>query len=88
MNEHIILNQLEELAEKLGIRIRYDKVRKDEPLNGGGLCWLKGEYIVIINMEATVKKKIQILSGAVRHFDLENVYMKPALRRFLDGFQR
>ena len=37
MDEAMILAMLEELAEKLGIEIRCERVRDDESLRGGGL---------------------------------------------------
>ena len=86
MNENIILSQLEELAGKLGIQIRYETIKKEDFLNTGGLCRLKGEYVFIINSKATTKDKIQTLARAVKRFDLTQVYIRPALREFLDKF--
>ena len=84
MDESIILSQLEELAEKLGIRVRYEVMKKEDLFNTGGLCRLKGEYVLIINSSALIKEKIQIFASAVKHFDLDRVYMPPALRKYLE----
>ena len=86
MDERTILSQLEELAEKLGIRIRYEVMKKENLFNTGSLCRLKGEYVLIINSSAMIKEKIQIFAGAVKHFDLDQVYMPPALRKYLEMF--
>jgi len=86
VDERTILSQLEELAEKLGIRIRYEVMKKENLFNTGGLCRLKGEYVLIINSSAMIKEKIQIFAGAVKHFDLDQVYMPPALRKYLEMF--
>jgi hypothetical protein len=47
MDEQEILNQLEELAESLGIIIRYEQLLKEGSFFPGGLCKVKGENILI-----------------------------------------
>jgi len=86
VDESVILSQLEELAGKLGIRIRYEVMKKEDLFNTGGLCRLKGEYILIVNSSAGIKEKIQTFASAVKHFDLDQVYMPPALREYLEMF--
>jgi N-dimethylarginine dimethylaminohydrolase len=72
------------LADKLGIPIRYEIIQ-DELTGLGGLCRIEGQYILIIHSKATVKDKIEILSEALRRFDLSDIYLKPVLRELLDG---
>jgi hypothetical protein len=78
-----LLSQLEELTESLGIKIRYEKIVKEGSYFSGGLCKIKGEDVVIINSKAAVEDKIEILSDALRTFDLSQVFIKPAIREFL-----
>jgi N-dimethylarginine dimethylaminohydrolase len=85
MDDHTTLSQLEELADKLGIPIRYEMI-KDELTGRGGLCRIEGKYILIIHSKATVKEKMQIMIEALRRFDLGDIYLKPALRELLDGY--
>jgi hypothetical protein len=86
MDERTIIDHLEELAERFGIQIRYEAIKQDEDSINvvGGLCLLKGEYVLIINSKATVKDRIQTLAMAVKHFDLDQIYIRPDLRDFLD----
>lgn len=86
MNEDTTLDQLEELAEKLGIKIRYEPIKQEEDLIRirGGLCLLKGEYVLIIDSRGTTQDKIRTLAEAVKHFDIDQVYIRPALRELLD----
>jgi hypothetical protein len=86
MNEHTILEQLEKLAGRFGIQIRYEPIEQDEDLVRivGGLCLLKGEYVVIIDTKAAMRDKIRALAEAVKYFNLEQVYIRPALRELLD----
>jgi len=83
MDEKEILDQLEELAESLGIKIRYEQLQKEGTFFPGGLCKVKGENILIINSKAGMEDKIETLAKAVISFDLSRVYMRPALREFL-----
>jgi len=50
----------------------------------GGLCLFKGEYVLIINPKASVKDKIRTLAVALKHFDLDQIYIRPAIREILD----
>jgi len=86
INEDTIIDYLEELAESFGVQIRYEIIKQDEDLSfvAGGLCLLKGKYVLIINPKATTKDKIKTLAMAVKHFDLDQIYVRPILRQLLD----
>jgi hypothetical protein len=86
MDEQFIIDQLEELAERFGIKIRYEPIKQDEDLVRvvGGLCLLRGEYVLIIDSKAAMGDKIRTFAEALRHFDLDGIYIKPAIRALLD----
>ena len=86
MDEQTIIDQLEELAERFGIQIRYEPIRQDEDLVRvvGGLCLLRREYVLIIDSKAAMRDKIRTFAEALRHFDLDQIYIKPVLRDLLD----
>lgn len=83
LNDDTILSLLEELANNLGIQIRYEHLIKEGSFYPGGLCRIKGENIIIINSKAKTDDKIQILARGMKSFDLSQVFIKPALREFL-----
>jgi len=87
MDDYTTLMQLEELADKLGVPIRYDNIKPDEEESviSGGLCRVKGDLVIIINSKIATKNKIQALVEALKHFDLDGVYIRPALRELLEG---
>ena len=87
MDDHAVLSQLEGLAEQLGIQIRYEKITEEELTSAGGLCRLKGESFIIVNYRATTKDKIQALVRALKNFDLDDVYIRPALRELLERIE-
>jgi hypothetical protein len=86
MNESQIVDLLEELVESLGLQISYESIWLDEDLGArpGGFCLLKGKRLVIINPHASTREKIRILSEALKHFDLSQIYIRPVLRELLD----
>ena len=90
MDDDAIIEQLECLAKSFGIEIRYEPIRLDDDLTNvkGGLCRLKGEYLIIVDSDATAKDKIKALSEAVNHFNIDSVYIRPAIRELLDKVRR
>ncbi len=86
MDENTIIEQLEELVKSFGIQIRGEAIKQDEDLVKvvGGLCLLKGEYVLIINSKATTMDRIWTLATALKRFDLETIYLRPVLRELLD----
>ena len=86
MDENTVTGLLEELIERCGVRIRYEAIQQDEDSRrvAGGLCLLKREYVVIVNAKATATERIVTLAKALKHFDLDQIYIRPALRELLD----
>ena len=85
LDESSIIHQLEELAESLGLEIRHEPIKSDDdlPIVPGGVCRLKGDRVLIINSNTTTRDKIRTLAEALRHFDLDRVYIRPVLRQLL-----
>jgi hypothetical protein len=88
VDEKRMLSQLEELAQGLDIKIRYEVLRKEGSFSPGGLCRFKGEWLLILNSKASNQEKLETMAGAVNRFDLSRVYLKPGLREFLEKFPR
>jgi hypothetical protein len=87
INEEVLLNQLEELAEKLGILVRDENINIEESSSTGGLCRMEGKYVLILNSKATVKEKNQVMINALQQFDLSDIYIKPVIRELLEGHE-
>jgi hypothetical protein len=83
-----MISQLEELAQGLDIKIRYEPIKKEGSFSAGGLCRLKGEWALIVNSKASGSDKIEVMAKAVNRFDLTGVYLKPGLREFLERFPK
>ncbi len=87
MNDEVLLNQLEELAEKLEILVRDENMNLEESSSTGGICRFEGKYILILNSKATVKDKIHVMIKALRQFDVSEIYIKPIIRELLEGYK-
>lgn len=73
------LKELEDLCEKLGIKIRYEKTQAR-----GGLCRVNGENIIIIDKKASDYYKQNIIGKAVKSFDLSKIHIKPKIREIIE----
>ena len=85
MKDELLLSQLEDLAHQLGIAIRHFKFIRDESSGRGGLCRLRGEYVLFIDSLATTKEKIWVTLEALKRFNLGDIETDPLIRDLLNG---
>ncbi|MBI4765489.1 MAG: hypothetical protein HY787_12945 [Deltaproteobacteria bacterium] len=85
MKDELLLSQLEDLATKLGITIRHFKFIRDESSGRGGLCRIRGEYVLFVDSQATARDKILVTIEALKQFDLGEIQVMPVIRELLDG---
>jgi hypothetical protein len=86
LDKNTLLSQLEELARSLAIEVRYEPLKREGAFTTGGLCRLRGQYLLIIHSKASVPDRIEALASALKRFDLSQLYLRPGLREFLDHF--
>lgn len=79
MTQEQLLKELEDLAEKSGISVRFEKGDFD-----GGYCILKDERIIVINKRLVLQKRTSILAQALAEVGIEEIYLKPAVREFIE----
>ena len=84
MKETAVLGELETLAQKLGVEVRYEEVEGDNPLFPGGMCRIRGRQVIIINQRSPAADRVRTMVKALRSFDLGGIYLRPALRELLD----
>jgi len=83
MDDNTTLNQLEELAQRLGLTIRYESLRSEGFTHTGGFCRIHGQDFVIFNKKATRLEKIHIFTNVLQRYDLSKIYILPSLREIL-----
>jgi len=79
---------LEELAEKLGVSIRYENLSSSEYPATSGLCRIKGRYLYIMDRSKDLNQRIAALSECLGKMNLDGVYVMPAIRELLEKSRR
>lgn len=74
-----ILSELEEIATKLGFKVRYEKGSFR-----GGYCVIRQTRIILINSRNDPERRISILSGCLKEIGIDNIYIKPGLREIIE----
>jgi hypothetical protein len=75
MTQKEILNELEDVAARAGLTVKYDRLETK-----GGECLVKGKPYVIMNDALMEDEKISILAAALKKVDLEGIFLKPQIR--------
>jgi hypothetical protein len=83
MNREELLIQLEELAGRLNIQVQYESLKNEDPSTFGGFCRVRDRHRIIIHSKAAIGRKIDIFTEALGHFDIDGLFMRPALREYL-----
>lgn len=83
MKQELVLEQLEDLAEKLAIRIQYEDLNKSGIKLRGGSCRVVGEKRIIIDKRLKVNEKVEILANELSKLNLEDVFIPPLIKSLL-----
>ena len=79
MKHEELISELEQLAAQLGLAVRYEKGDFE-----GGYCILKTERILLINKRLMPNKKASVCALALNEIGIENLFIKPAVREFIE----
>lgn len=74
----LLLEQLEEAARALGLRVRVERGSFRS-----GRCRSRDEELVILNRRLSTRERTQVLARILAAEDLEQTFLKPALREFI-----
>jgi hypothetical protein len=80
-----ILSQLEALATRMGIKLRYENLKDPDFYIEGGGCRIEGENHIIVHSKLELEDKIEVISRELRKTPLDNVYLAPLLRSVIFG---
>lgn len=75
----VLLEDLKSLADQIGAKVRFE--RGDFK---GGYCLLKDDKVVVVNKLSTLQKKVTILASALRELGIEDIYLTPKLREYIE----
>ena len=81
--EHL-LDELLKLAERLDVEVRREYLGDVEEPAQSGLVRLKGAPILFLDTRLTPREAVEVLARVLAPFPLDDVYVKPAVRRLLE----
>jgi len=79
MKHEDLINELQEIARQLGVAVRFEKGDFE-----GGYCILKTERVMLVNRRLQPARKAVVLALALHEIGLENVFIKPAVREYIE----
>ena len=82
MKNKELLEEFHLLAEKLDI-----KIMKGKGDFSGGSCTVNNEKIIVINNSKPIEHRLNILAGCFKEYNLDVLYIIPALREYIDSVQ-
>jgi len=78
MKMDAVLDELEAAASKLGVKVSYEVLA--ETVGGGGLCKVKGAWVVIMDRKLPPAERAAMLIDALVGFDTDSVFLPPQVR--------
>jgi len=80
------LQELKALAERLGIRVREEKLLREVgyQVRGGG-CRVHGQEIVFLDRDLPLSDRVEILLNELSRRHVQQDLLSPPLRRLLGG---
>jgi len=83
MKPEQIYQELRDLAEKIGITVSEQNLRKSGISVKSGICKIKGKQIFIMDKHKSIHKKNTILTLFLKELPHEDIYVVPAVRELI-----
>jgi hypothetical protein len=83
-----MLAELESLAARMRIAVRAEPFGSGLLRGRGGLCWVRGQPLVVMDAALGMPDRIAILAEALSRFDLEDRHTPPAVRERIESARR
>ncbi|MCD6594705.1 hypothetical protein J7L68_03415 [bacterium] len=81
MKQEQIIGELERLAQKLGVIVRYERMGT----LSGGLCRIDDKLYLFINKSLTIKSKIELIANEISTLDWKNHFVRPEVKEILES---
>ncbi len=79
MKAEEIIEELQNAARQIGVTVRFEKGDFE-----GGYCVLRDQHLVLINRRLMPSRKASTLALALQNIGLETIFLKPAIRQFIE----
>ena len=77
-----LLEEFELLSDRIGV-----KIIKGKGDFMGGNCTINEEKVIVINNNKPIEQRLNILAKSFIEYDLDKLYIVPALRAYIDDCQ-
>lgn len=75
----LMLTELEEVADKLGYKVRYEKGNF-----AGGYCILKESQLLVVNSRNEIERRIIIVAKSLKEIGIDDIFVKPNVREIIE----
>jgi len=79
MDTTTIIEELEDVAQRLGVEVRAEKGNFR-----GGRCVVGDEELIMLNERHQPETQLVVMAEALRDAPLDTIYLKPAVRQALE----
>jgi len=79
MDTTTIIEELEDVARRLGLEVRAEKGNFR-----GGRCVVGDEELIMLNKRHQPETQLVVMAEALREAPLDTIYLKPAVRQALE----
>ena len=83
MDDENILYNLESLAKRLSVDVKYRNLNDEEFRIESGACNLKGKDMIIIDNRLPAKEKCGVLSRQLKKYNTDNIFIPPIIREMM-----
>ncbi len=80
-NEKLYI-EFEDLAKRLGL-----KILKGKGDFTGGTCKVNDKIVIVVNKMKPIEQRLKTLATSFLEFDLEKIYIIPALRAYIEEYR-
>jgi hypothetical protein len=84
MKSDKLFQELLNITEKLNVTVKEQNLRKSGINIKSGLCKIKGKDFFILDKHLAINKKIELLADFINKQDLDDIYIVPMVRDYLD----
>ncbi len=85
MEPEVLVSELRQALEKLGVEVREQNLESESGKAKSGLVRIRDQKAVLLDQALSLEEKIKILTLILKEFDLEGIYLSPFLRKWLEG---
>jgi hypothetical protein len=82
-----IYQHLKDIAMKVDIAVSEHNLRATGINARSGLCRVRGKQRFIMDKHLTQREKIDLLGESMAKLPLDDIYIVPSVRKFLDRFR-